>query len=166
KNRLDAYGPFIRVTNSYNGLRALAFDIGFYRKVCRNGLIVPNTVMRFKVGHGHHDLGRAPQFDIDPEKVSKLKTAFGRYAEILGTLRSPRHRFEPLMPMALSIRTLLLPARDDREAEERRRLAEVLLELSDRYAGALGENGYAAFNAIPDFASHPPKMRLIARERQ
>src|SRR4051812_42666211 len=27
--RPDAFGPFIRVTNSYNGLRALAFDIGF-----------------------------------------------------------------------------------------------------------------------------------------
>jgi hypothetical protein len=31
--RPDAFGPFIRVTNSYSALRALAFDIGFYRKV-------------------------------------------------------------------------------------------------------------------------------------
>ena len=30
---------FIRLTNSYNGLRAPAFDIGFHRKVCKNGLI-------------------------------------------------------------------------------------------------------------------------------
>jgi len=41
KDRPDAFGPFIRVTNSYNGLRALAFDIGFLRKVCKNGLILP-----------------------------------------------------------------------------------------------------------------------------
>ena len=34
-DRPDAFGPFIRVANSYKGLRALAFDIGFYRKVCR-----------------------------------------------------------------------------------------------------------------------------------
>jgi len=46
--RPEAFGPFIRVTNSYNSLRALAFDIGFYRKVCKNGLIIPDTIIRFK----------------------------------------------------------------------------------------------------------------------
>jgi len=35
QGRPDAFGPFIRVTNSYNSLRALAFDIGFSRKVCK-----------------------------------------------------------------------------------------------------------------------------------
>ena len=41
----EAFGPFIRVTNSYNGLRALAFDIGLNRKVCRNGLIMPDSIL-------------------------------------------------------------------------------------------------------------------------
>ena len=49
--RPEAFGPFIRVTNSYNGLRALAFDIGFYRKVCQNGLIAPDTIVQFKFAH-------------------------------------------------------------------------------------------------------------------
>ncbi len=48
EDRPDAFGPFIRVVNSYNGLRALAFDIGFYRKVCRNGMIIPDSIIRFK----------------------------------------------------------------------------------------------------------------------
>jgi hypothetical protein len=43
KNSPDAFGPFIRVINSYNGLRALSFDIGYYRKVCTNGLILPES---------------------------------------------------------------------------------------------------------------------------
>jgi hypothetical protein len=30
QGRPEAFGPFIRVTNSYNGLRALAFNIGFF----------------------------------------------------------------------------------------------------------------------------------------
>ena len=47
-DRPDTFGPFIRVTNSYNALRALSFDIGFYRKVCKNGLILPDSVIRFK----------------------------------------------------------------------------------------------------------------------
>ena len=47
-DRPEVFGPFIRVTNSYNGLRALAFDVGFYRKVCKNGMILPDSVIRFK----------------------------------------------------------------------------------------------------------------------
>jgi Domain of unknown function (DUF932) len=55
----DVFGPFIRVTNSYNGLRALAFDIGFLRKVCKNGLILPDTIIRFKFSHLRRDIGEA-----------------------------------------------------------------------------------------------------------
>lgn len=31
EGRPDVFGPFIRVTNSHNGLRALVFNIGFFR---------------------------------------------------------------------------------------------------------------------------------------
>lgn len=37
----DAYGPYVRVTNSYNGTRAFRFDIGFMHRVCSKGLVVP-----------------------------------------------------------------------------------------------------------------------------
>ena len=53
--RSELFDPFIRVTNSYNGLRALGFDIGFYRKICKNGMIVPDTVIRFKFTHLRRD---------------------------------------------------------------------------------------------------------------
>ena len=45
KDKPDLYGPFIRVTNSYNRLRALRYDVGFYRKVCKNGLILPDALL-------------------------------------------------------------------------------------------------------------------------
>jgi hypothetical protein len=37
--------------------------------------------------------------------------------------------------------------------------------MSDRYAGELGENAYAAFNAVTEFASHPPENRCVHRDR-
>jgi hypothetical protein len=40
-----------------------------------------------------------------------------------------------------------------------------LSELSDRYAREVGENAYAVFNAITEFASHPPANRCVHRER-
>lgn len=43
RDRLDAVVPFIRVTNSCNGQSELAPDIGFLRKVCKDGLILPRN---------------------------------------------------------------------------------------------------------------------------
>ncbi len=100
--RPDAFGPFIRVTNSYHGLRALAFDVGYYRKVCRNGLIVPGAIVRFRFAHLRREM--------------------------------------------------------------RAGLRAHLAEVCRRYAAQLGENGYALFNAITDFASHPPANRCLHRD--
>ena len=71
KDRPDVFGPFIRVTNSYNGLRALAFDIGFYRKVCKNGLILPESIISFKFTHAHREIGTAIHFEVAHEKLTK-----------------------------------------------------------------------------------------------
>ena len=164
--RPDAYGPFIRVTNSYNGLRALTFDIGFYRKVCKNGLVLPGTVISFKFSHVRDDLGSAPQFDIQAERISKLQSGFGRYVDHLRAVLVPRLDFEPLMRVALSLRPFTLPLRYEGENEDYAALDDCLATLSNRYASDLGENAYAVFNAITDFASHPLETKLIQRERQ
>ena len=39
-----------------------------------------------------------------------------------------------------------------------------MLELT-RYATDLGENAYAAFKAVTEFASHPPENRCVHRDR-
>jgi hypothetical protein len=47
----EVYGPFVRVVNSYNRSRALGLDIGFYRKVCSNGLILRDATIRLRINH-------------------------------------------------------------------------------------------------------------------
>ena len=37
--------------------------------------------------------------------------------------------------------------------------------MTERYTGDLGENAYAAFNIITEFASHPPVNRCVHRDR-
>ena len=37
--------------------------------------------------------------------------------------------------------------------------------MCDRYAQELGENAYAVFNVITEFASQPPRNRCVYRER-
>lgn len=163
--RPDVYGPFIRVTNSYNGLRSLAFDIGFYRKVCKNGLILPDTIIRFKFPHLRRDIGETVEFNIDQNRLAKLKIGF---ADALAGLREcavRRAQFEPLICSVLSLRPRQSLETDIPEPEDWRELVGHLGGMSDRYAGELGENAYAAFNAITEFASQPLENRSVHRDR-
>ena len=165
KDRPDAFGPFIRVTNSYNGLRALAFDIGFYRKVCKNGMILPESVIRFKFTHLHSEIGETIQFEIAHEKLAKLKASFGEYLGVLRDCSVGRSQLEPLMFAVLSLRKPKNARPESPAAADWNALQRHLKEMCDRYAAELGENAYAAFNAMTEFASHPPDNRCVFRER-
>jgi hypothetical protein len=52
-----------------------------------------------------------------------------------------------------------------READEWAILAAHISELCVRYRRESGENAYAVFNAVTEFASHPPANCHVHRER-
>jgi hypothetical protein len=163
KDRPDVFGPFIRVTNSYNGMRALAFDIGFFRKVCKNGMILPSSVIRFKFNHQEKDIGKEIEFKISDERLRKLKADFYEYLDVLRNYVVPRSKFEPLFYGVLQIK---------KPKEEYSVLMEDWIELSERidalcgkYFEDLGENAYAVFNVITEFASNPTYNGFIHRDR-
>lgn len=165
ENRPDAFGPFIRVTNSYNGLRALAFDIGFFRKVCKNGMILPKSIIRFKFNHSQKDIGKTISFEVSQERLGKIKTSFNEYFKALRDYKISRQKFQPLLCGVLKIRKPKemkpqSPISNDWEA-----LSQGIAALCCRYAEELGENAYALFNAVTEFASHPPQNRCVYRER-
>jgi len=166
KNRPDVFGPFIRVTNSYNGLRALAFDIGFYRKVCKNGMILPQSVISFKFNHLQRDISEKITFVIDNKKLSSLTASFNDYFAGLQACRMPRAYFEALVCGVLLIREPKDINKSPRKIiEDWTSLNRQLNTLCDHYFMEIGDNAYAAFNAITDFASHPPDNRCVHRER-
>jgi uncharacterized protein DUF932 len=96
EDRPDTFGPFIRVTNSYNALRALAFDIGFLRKVCKNGLIVPKSIFRFKFAHSRQGIGKMINIEVALDRLSKLKTSFNEYLGVLPDCPVTRAECGPL----------------------------------------------------------------------
>ena len=163
--RPEAYGPFIRVTNSFNGLRALGFDIGYFRKVCKNGLIVPATIISFKFTHMRRDIGETIQFLIDEEQLSDFKTTFTDSLAGLRGCAVPRSLFEPLLCRVLQLRQPRSVKPESRAADDWQRLGAHISEMSTRYSGELGENAYATFNAITEFASQPPENRCLHRDR-
>lgn len=165
ENRPDAFGPFIRVTNSYNGLRALAFDIGFFRKVCKNGMILPESIIRFKFTHSQKDIGKKISFEVSQERLSKVKTSFNEYFKALRDCQVSRPEFDPLLCGVLKIRKPKKMKPQSAVAYDWEALSQGIAALCNRYAEELGENAYAVFNAMTEFASYPPQNRCVYRER-
>jgi len=162
--RPEAFGPFIRVTNSYNGLRALAFDIGFYRKVCQNGLIAPDTIVQFKFAH-QRNLEMGIRFEVARDRLAKLQTKMSDQFASLKKCTVPRTAFEPMVRAALMIHPLKSTRPGTCEAHEWASLDAHIQELCNRYECELGETGYAVLNAMTDFASRPPRNRHLHRDR-
>ena len=165
KARPDAFGPFIRVTNSYNRMRALAFDIGFYRKVCSNGMILPESLIQFKFTHVRRDIGETIEWAVDQQKLAAFRAGFDSCLGALQDCRVPRLQFERF------VRTVLLLRRPEPwepkspRGQQWQELSSHLRKMCDQYVEELGENAYAVFNVVTDFASHPPANRLLGRER-
>ena len=163
--RPDAFSPFVRVTNSYNGKRPLAFDLGFHRKSCNNGLIIPDTVLHFSFTRDRQGLREGICFDVEHERLAKLKT---NYIQLFGQLHSSKVRradFEPLLRAVMRVRQPNSLAPDGPLTRDWQKLNAGLGEMCDRYAADMGENAYAVFNAITDFASRPPVSRYVRRDR-
>lgn len=163
--RPDTFGPFIRVTNSYNALRALAFDVGFFRKVCKNGMILPESIIRFKFSHQHRDIGKSIVFEVAHVRLEKLRKEFGDYLGALRTCEAPRAQFEPFVCNILFLKQPEPWKPNTREADDWEALLARLSAMSDRYAHDLGQNAYSVFNVVTEFASQPQSNRCVHRDR-
>jgi hypothetical protein len=161
-DRPEAYGPFIRVANSYNGRRALGFEIGYMRKVCQNGLILPDSLIRFHYSHSRRDIGQTIKFRIDSEKIARFQDGFSTMVDTLLARPIGREAFTPIVETVYGIDRPENPKPADGWAE----LADFLHHLCDGYATTLGENAYAVFNAVTDLASRPPELPCFRRTRQ
>jgi len=161
----EVYLPFVRVTNSYNASRALRFDIGYCRKLCLNGVIFEKAAIQFKFSHSG---SVAPRIDFrtGKDQLDKIRKSFASAADKLFQFKLPRE-----YELSLFFRALNLPKRvvnQTSRAEEKRNELVTALEkhaavILDRYRSQLGDNTYAVFNAITDFASHPPEFRNFHR---
>ncbi len=164
-NKPESYGPFIRVTNSYNCMRALSFEIGFFRKVCGNGLILPQAVILFRFNHLKSEIGAQIDFDVSSGAFLKMRQSFLESLDVLTGYQVAEDDFELLARSALGIRPPLNVEENRRTQEDWQALSSCFSALCDHYYRDLGGNAYAILNAVTDFASHPPNNRLLRRDR-
>ena len=160
----EVFGPFIRVTNSYNGQRALNFNIGFHRKICKNGMVGPDVIVSFKFTHNKSDIGEAPKFDFERSRLDEMKKSFLEYFDVLRNFPVNKSQFSTLARAVLLLKQPESP--DDQTDEDPKWVAlqQHLNEMCERYATNLGENGYAVLNVITEFASQPLDNLYVRRD--
>lgn len=160
----EVYLPLIRVTNSYNGSRALRFDVGYCRKLCLNGVIFEKETIQFRYSHSQASIRPDLDFQVREGQMEALRGRFESNASRLAGYEIPDRAAAPLFFKGLGLPT------PPNHGKVSRRRALAYLELLSRvhalisaYFHSLGSNGYALFNAMTDFASHPPEVPGFTR---
>jgi hypothetical protein len=132
---------------------------------CTNGLILRDAIIQFKFTHMRRDIGEEIQFQVAHDRLDKLKARFGEYVAALRACPVPRKDLAPFVRHVLALRQPNPLKANTREADDWNALSAHVVDLCNRYAADLGDNAYAIFNAVTEFASHPPSNRLVRRER-
>jgi hypothetical protein len=128
-------------------------------------MILPESIIQFKFTHLQRDIGEKINFEVAHERLSTLKASFSEYLGVLRDCVVTRSEFEPLFCGILLISKPKDMEPDGPIARDWGDLSQHLGALCSRYIEELGENAYAVFNAITEFASHPPENRCVHRDR-
>lgn len=159
----ETFTPFVRITNSYNGSRALRIDVGFLRKHCSNGVIFEQDAATLTVPHtrqGIHSLKVAHPF----AGMSALCKEFGKtLADVRAVAVTPDEARQLVRQVTGWPKLQENP--QPWESEEQKKLDTDLESRLNGYFSELGENAYAAFNTMTDIASRPPKSPRFRRDR-
>lgn len=166
----EAYGPYVRVTNSYNATRALTFTIGCYRKVCKNGLTYPKTVITFSIPHTHSNITDKITFKVDQSRVRQMKQQFTEAFDSLRKFKIDRDLGAKLVLYILAIKQPNLNEDDKRASTIARQRDWYKLESHiktryDTYAKSLGDTAYSALQAATELASNPFSNMCLNRDK-
>jgi hypothetical protein len=165
----DRWFPYLRVTNSYNRMFALNFDIGFCRGICWNGVIFGRDNIEFKYHHTRSMADPVVSFEMRAGELVNLEDKFIAALRNLKRFHVPPQVMWPLTCKVFGYRMIEDPTLRQKELTEERK--ERVLKLRDQYFKELGQNGYAALNVLTDFASRPtavlsPEMNINSMQKK
>jgi hypothetical protein len=159
----ETFTPFVRITNSYNGSRALRIDVGFLREHCSNGVIFEQEAATLTVPHtrqGIHSLKVARPF----AGMAALSEEFSKTLSAVRSVEMKPHEARQMVRHVTG-----WPALPEKpspwENDEQVKLDADLEARLSGYFSQLGSNAYAAFNTMTDIASRPPQSPRFRRDR-
>jgi hypothetical protein len=152
----DMWQPYLRVTNSYNRMFALNFELGFCRWICKNGMIFGKKNIEFKFTHSKKGADPKIAFTLRAGDFATMEAQFRAHLENLQRYHVPRRVMWPLICKAFgfSVPKDLSRAEENEEGAYMQRKVAIN-RLTKKYFDEMGENGYAAVNVLTDYASRP-----------
>lgn len=159
----DTYTPFARITNSYNGSRALRIDIGFMRTHCNNGVIFEQQAANISVPHtreGIHKIEISSPFKGLSELCDKFRETINGVRSIGVTSDEAQRIVCEIVGWPVLSKNPKPSEKTDQEA-----LDADLKSRVQKYFKELGENAYAVFNIMTDIATHLPQSSRFRLDR-
>jgi hypothetical protein len=155
----DVYIPFMRIANSYDRTRSLRFLIGFCRAICTNGVIFASEAIEFKFAHTQEQSNDI-RFDIKKNQMKDLEAKFVGYMDGVKGLAVPKAHAFPTFCRGMELTFDIGSDNKKRRSHETDRLKAFRKRVSPiivNYFDEMGDNAYALFNAMTDFASNTPE---------
>jgi hypothetical protein len=155
----ETWLPFLRTTNSYNRSYALAFEIGFARKLCSNGVLFNKKTMKLKYLHS-----KSNRIELlnDTAQIKATSNLFIEQCKSLRKYDLPKQLMIPLVFQILNINLELPEVRQmTKKVNYLHNLIEVVKVLTDRYFTELGSNAYSAFNVMTELVSHQDEYKNL-----
>lgn len=152
----DEYHPFIRVSNYLRNGQSLQIEMGYYRYRCSNGMIYGlQTKLVFRRRYSNTSI-RAMRL----EALDHFRAYRHRFLDMAGKLWNTLRL--PVSPKAMRevVFDLYFDEVVSRNPEERRRLAELLHGIVEKYRSEIGDNLNAALNVATEFAQQLETARV------
>lgn len=160
----EVYVPFVRIQNSYNKTMPLKFQLGFCRKLCNNGVIFEANLVSISLAHTKQLLRASKFMNINVDHLKQFENDFIQKTKISTETEIPRKYFLPLAAKVLN-RNFDLAEKDKYKQaiikEKLNEFATAIENYTDKYIRIekMGENAYAFFNVITDFASNEKHLQ-------
>lgn len=164
-DRKENWTPFIRISNSYNRTVTLKYEVGFCRWICLNGVIFNQTGVTLSYTHSENidesQIVKHLKNLKSLERIDKMWETFDKKMNTLQEILIPESMALPIFCKAFGIEI------DKDEVSERQKetlgiKASQIIDSSKEYFKELGNNAYAVFNVLTDYASYPQGISSIA----
>lgn len=148
----ETWLPFLRVSNSYNRVLALTFEIGFVRALCSNGVLFEKDSLKLKY---YHSKNSKLDHIRDAGQIQSASNDFIQKCHQLETSTISPEMMIPLVFKALNINmTINDNGQIIRKLIQLDRLLQTTRKLIRKYINEMGKTYYAAFNVMTDLVSH------------
>ncbi|HPS65376.1 MAG TPA: hypothetical protein PK447_07375, partial [Ignavibacteria bacterium] len=151
----ETWFPFLRITNSYNRMFALSYEIGFVRSLCSNGFIFDKKTVEVK--YHHTTEGIPAKIKVDVSKLKNLEQEFIQHLLNLKRFFVSRKDIFPLFCKALDLNFKFDNIKNPLVEKQKAaflNLRNTVMSLANEYTSKDGENAFSALNVMTDIISH------------